>query len=146
MCWVHLQKNKGLRVRETKHGLGLFAWKEIEAGEPITPHSGKRLTKKEVDKKYPGDITAQCVLCDEPLKICLDASETTSGYSRFANSPYGSGKSTNAEFDLKVKMSNGKNKRKILGASVVVTEPLKKGDENLVDYGTWGKCCCNRTS
>ena len=54
MCWVHLQKKKGLRVRETKHGLGLFAWKEIEAGEPITPYSGKRLTKKEVDKNILG--------------------------------------------------------------------------------------------
>ena len=137
MCWVHLQKKKGLRVRKTKHGLGLFARKEIEAGEPITSYPGKMLTKKEVDEKYPGGITAQCVLCDDDKQssLCLDAGETTSGYGRFANSPYGSGKDINAKFDVKVKMSQGKNKRKILGAKIVATKPLKKGDEILVDYG-----------
>ena len=62
--------------------------------------------------------------------MCVDASETTSGYGRFANSDQGSGKGTNAEYDLEVKMSKprkGKKRRKILGANIVATKPLKRG-------------------
>lgn len=86
LCWVHLQARKGLRVRKTNHGLGLFAWRPFYSGENITRYTGQRLTKKQVDKKYPGDQTAQYVLCDDSTGLCVDANITTSGYGRFVNS------------------------------------------------------------
>ena len=97
-------------------------------------------------KKYPGEITAQYALCDDNKQpsLCLDASETTSGYGRFANSALCSGKGSTAEYEFKVKMSKrrkgkgkgkGKKIRKILVAKSFATKPLKKGDEIPVDYG-----------
>lgn len=92
LCWVHLQARMGLRVRNTNHGLGLFAWRPFYKGDIITKYTGKRVTRKQVDKKYPGDQTAQYVLCDESTGLCVDANVTTSGFGRFVNSFLGSGK------------------------------------------------------
>ena len=29
MCWIHLKKLEGLRVKKSKHGLGLFTTRDI---------------------------------------------------------------------------------------------------------------------
>ena len=95
------------------------------------------MTKKQVDKKYPGDQTAQYVLCDDSTGLCVDANITTSGYGRFVNSFFGSGKGFNADFKFSVQYrtnSRGK-RRKIVKATVIATKSINKGEEILVDYG-----------
>ena len=46
MCWIHLKKLKGLRVKKSKHGLGFFTIRDIKPNTLITPYKGTKMTKQ----------------------------------------------------------------------------------------------------
>ena len=97
LCWQHLKKQEGLRVKKSTipgAGLGLFAAKPFAKGKQVAPYVGEKMTKAQVDKRYKGK-TAEYVLCQNKKK-CVDARKTNAGAARFAND--GKGKKNNAKF------------------------------------------------
>ena len=61
--------------------------KAIEKGIKIGKYTGKKITKKKLDRKYPGKNTiAAYAICkeDKPHSKCIDAYKTTHGAPRFA--------------------------------------------------------------
>ena len=97
MCWVHLRKLKGLRIKKSSHGLGLFATRDIAMNKIIVPYKGEAMTKKQVAKRYPKK-DGRYVICTRTGDRCIDARSTTSGVGRYANSAAGSSKQANARF------------------------------------------------
>ena len=71
-------------------GLGLFNGKKtIKKGEVVTKYDGERLTRQQVEDRYPDDVDdgkAEYVLCNNDDTVCLDARNTTSCAARFSNS------------------------------------------------------------
>ena len=53
MCWVHLKKLKGLRVKKATHGFGLFATRNINRNKIIVPYKGEEMTERQAAKRYP---------------------------------------------------------------------------------------------
>ena len=125
MCWIHLKKHKGLRVkRSTIAGLGLHATKRIPKKKVIAKYTGERLTKAQVDARYKArGQRGDYVLCagSKPTSQCVDARRSNSGVARFANDPRGSGKRANAKL---TKAFSLKSKRAI-----------RPGTEILASYG-----------
>jgi len=111
MCWIHLKKLKGLRVKKSKHGLGLFTTRDIRRNTKITPYEGERMTKQEAARKYPKN-DARYMLCSNTTDLCVDARLSNSGVGRFANSARGSGKANNSRITDR-SLNIRSNKRKI---------------------------------
>ena len=101
LCWAHLKRDKGLRIKPSTVplGQGLFASRKIKKNAKITEYSGEALTRAQVNAKY-GDKTAEYTLClgDGPTAKCRDGRNTNSGPGRFANTARGSGRRNNAKF------------------------------------------------
>ena len=123
MCWVHLKKLKGLRVKKSAHGLGLFTTRDIHKNKIIVPYKGEAMTKKQVAKRYPKK-DGRYVICTRTGDRCIDARNTTSGVGRFANTAKGSKKKSNARFADRT--LNIKSRKKIR---------IKAGAQILVSYG-----------
>lgn len=102
-CWIHLAKNKNLRIKPSNipnAGKGLFTWKNaIPANRKIVDITGRRMSKRALDRKY-GDKLARYSLCNgnTPDSRCVDANHTTDAAGRFANSKRGSRYRSNARF------------------------------------------------
>ena len=101
-CWIHLKRDKGLRIKPsaTGFGQGLFASQPFKKGDKITEYSGENLTKAQVDARYGDDTTSEYTLClgNGPNAKCRDARNTNSGAGRFANTARGTGYRNNAKF------------------------------------------------
>lgn len=127
-CWQHGRKTQGLAIKSSTiagAGKGLFAARDLPKGFLI-PYEGILMSKKEVDRKYPGDVTAQYVVCASK-KTCYDASSTQAGYGRWANH---ASKGPNAQWFKKRDTSSG-----ILKIYIKLKRDVPKGTEILVDYG-----------
>jgi hypothetical protein len=123
MCWIHLKKVKGLRVKKSFHGLGLFATRDIKKNKRIVPYKGEEMTNREVAERYPRK-DGRYVVCSRTGDRCIDARHTTSGVGRYANSASGTGKKANARFTDRT--LNIKSRKK---------SHIKAGAEILVMYG-----------
>lgn len=55
-CWIHLAKQNNLRIKPSNipsAGKGLFAWKKsIPRNTLISKYTGRKISKKELDRKY----------------------------------------------------------------------------------------------
>lgn len=132
MCWIHLKKLKGLRVKKSKHGLGLFTTRDIKPKKIITPYEGERMTKQQAARKYPKN-DARYMLCSNTTNLCVDGRLSNSGVGRFVNSAYGSGKANNSKYTDRY--LNVKSKRNI-----------KAGTEITIAYGPGHKMLQPRDS
>ena len=103
-CWIHLGKENNLRIKKSSipnAGLGLYSYKgKFEKNDKIGKYTGKQITKRQLDKKYPGKNTiASYAICrgNKPTSLCVDAYKTTHGAPRFANDGKHSGQATNSK-------------------------------------------------
>lgn len=137
-CWQHMAKKKGFKIATSTipgAGKGLIARKAIQAGTRID-YKGERMTRQAVDQRYPGDTLATYVYCYEHPRThrteCIDARSTQSSLGRWVNDPRGTRQRANA---IWVHPTDTKN-----WPGIMLTRPLRPGDEVLVDYGPdyWG--------
>ena len=67
----------------------------------ISKYMGKKMTKRQQDRRYPGENTiAAQAICkgDKPTSKCIDTCKTTHGTPRFANDSKHSNLGTNSKF------------------------------------------------
>ena len=100
-CWHHTLRDDNLRVKPSGikgAGLGLYSGKKrIKKGTSITRYTGEKMTRRQVEKRYPGNTRAQYTLCGTKDR-CVDARRTdTPGLGRWANDARGSKKRNNAK-------------------------------------------------
>lgn len=131
-CWQHTQKHVGVEVKRStipNAGNGLFAKREFKRGELVRhqPHEGvakkgtssKFLSKRQIERKYPGEMLA-------PYGIQLssnrfrDDCRTNAGVVRYANDK------RRAASNNAVLTSTG---------NIRLKKGVKKGEEIFVSYG-----------
>lgn len=135
-CWQHLQSIMHLQVKDSTipgAGKGLFAAKlpgknkqkrvVFRANQIIAPYTGEKLTKKQLDQRYPGDTLGQYVLQLSKDRY-IDARKTDSSVARYANSCQKTSKKCNA------KLANNTGNLK-----VKPNVNIKEGEEILTSYG-----------
>jgi hypothetical protein len=132
-CFQHSRSVLGLAVKPSliaDAGLGLFAARDFEAYSLVVEMNGELLTKKELESRYPGDVTAPYVIQTSDNSFYDGALQRYIG--QYANSvfsirkPYGSVKSMcNAEFIM-----NTIDNRPY----IQTTKAVKAGTEILVWY------------
>ena len=122
LCWVHLKSQKGLRIKKSQFGEGLYAVKRIPANKKIGEYVGERLPRTQLDRLYPGD-TAQYTICDN--NRCVDGRKTNSSAVRYANSGRGTDKSNNARLRFHGGMFTLRS----------MSRPIPAGREILTNYG-----------
>ena len=87
LCWLHLWRDKGLRIRPSGQGpnagMGLWAEREIPRNRVIAPYAGISYTREQLDHDYGGE-QADYTFCAYPNK-CKDARRTNSTAARYAN-------------------------------------------------------------
>ena len=120
LCWIHLQKKSGVRVKKSEFGMGLFAARDIPARTIIDKYSGEEMTRNQVKERY-GNTDPQYTLCVG--NKCVDARETNSCAARFANTTVGK-KNAHRRNATLTHAFNLKSKKKI-----------PKGREILTTYG-----------
>lgn len=127
-CWIHLAKEKNLRVKPStvnNAGKGLFTYKQaIQRGEKIDAFTGEKTNQAKLDRKYGVYSTAEYALCRGPNN-CIDSYLTTHGAPRFANDARGSKYKNNS------RISFSKNKNFNLKS----TKRIKPHQEILTNYG-----------
>lgn len=133
-CWQHSRAETGFAVKPSGlagAGRGLFANRDMPKGARVL-YAGpaQRMTRSEVEKRWPGDTLAPYVFCSG--NVCWNAASTQSGLGRYANDGPRSGKAANA-----VIRADGASRQR---AYVVLTKPVKRGREIFVTYGAgyWG--------
>ena len=88
LCWQHGSIKKGLRIKKSGvpgAGLGLFTTREFQKDEHIDTYRGDKLKQDELDRRYPGDTTAEYVVQVGKKKRYIDGRKTDSSYARWAN-------------------------------------------------------------
>lgn len=129
-CFQHTRRELGVAVRPStiaQAGLGLFAVRRIPAGTSL-PYARPqdRLTRAQLEARYPGQQLAVFALCDRGR--CVDGASTQSGIGRYVNSPYQTGRRSNA----RLRMRHGNN---VVAADVYTTKVIQPGTEILASYG-----------
>ena len=104
-------KEDNLRIKQSlipNAGLGLFSNKqEFKKNNKIAQYTRKKMTKQQLDTKYPGKNTiASYAICkgDKPTSKCIDAYKTTHGAPRFANNGKHSSFGTNSKISNNLKL------------------------------------------
>jgi hypothetical protein len=127
-CYQHLDKTKGLKVKDSHipgGGKGLYATKNFEQGDVITPYGGRLVHSR--DRDYGGDYVLQL-----SARKFLNAERTNSGVGRFANDcrpanvRAGHCVGNNAQFENDPHNSNN--------GDVIATTNIRKGQEVFADY------------
>jgi hypothetical protein len=86
-CWIH--------SNILSAGKGLFAWKKpIPRNTLISKYTGRKLSKKELDRKY-GKGRADYAVCNQRGR-CVDATYTTDAAARFVNDSRGTSFNNNS--------------------------------------------------
>lgn len=123
-CWTHTRAIEGLRIRASSipgAGLGLWATKRFEAGDPITPYSGDLvpLHHDEVGGPYYLQLNRH---------RAIDAARTNTASGRYANDARGSNprQGPNAALVLDTRRGVGR---------VKATAAINPGQEIFVSYG-----------
>ena len=90
-CWIHLSRQNNLRIKPSNipsAGKGLFTWKKsIPRNKLISKYTGRKLSKKEIDRKYKKG-RADYAVCNSKGR-CVDATYTTDAAARFVNNSRG---------------------------------------------------------
>ena len=118
MCWIHLKKLKGLRVKKSRHGLGLFTTRDIKKNTKIVPYKGESMTMQAATRRYPKN-DGKYLVCSRTSNKCVDGRISTSGVGRFANSASGSGKRANSRFTNRYLNIKSKKRRNIKAESEI---------------------------
>ena len=90
-CWIHLLKNKNLRIKKSlipNAGFGLFAGKKkIEKRSSLGLYTGRRIKNRKLDKYYPKTNLALYAICKSGKKNarCINANYSTDSAPRYAN-------------------------------------------------------------
>lgn len=126
LCWMHQEKIKGLRVKNSPiAGLGLFAVKEFKKGEQVTEYKGEILNRDELDRRYPGDRDASYVYQMNRDKF-IDARKPTSCLGRFINAP------TRGRGNVETPYAHKKEQREL---KIRAIKNIQPGEELLLKYG-----------
>ena len=141
VCFTHLYKNHNLRIRDAKHGKGLFAQKGLRPqprgrrgargatilfrkNEVIIPYGGETLTDDALNRRYPQETPAVYGLVERRGRMVrVEDGACVRGIGTLANDYHGSGKTANARFAVK----DGK-------FVLVATCNIHDGSEILVTY------------
>jgi hypothetical protein len=98
-CWIHLAKQNNLRIKPSNipnAGKVLFTWKKpIPRDTLISKYTGRKISKKELDKKY-GDGRADYAVCNKRGR-CVDATYTMDAAARFVNDSRGTSFENNSK-------------------------------------------------
>ena len=131
-CWIHTKRDEGLRIKPSQipnAGQGLYATKRFAKGDRIADYTAEKLTRAQVDNRYPGNVTAEYVLCRSDRE-CFDGRRTNSSFARFSNDARGS-----AQFNNNARFTPGAhNRQPIMRAGRVTTA----GVEIFTNYGGGG--------
>ena len=103
LCWQHLKKQEGLRVKPSGiqgAGMGLFTTKPFKKNEKIANYTGEQMSRTQINQRYPGNTVGEYVLCDgnRSNSRCVDGRKTNSSVARFANDAKGTTQRNNARF------------------------------------------------
>lgn len=85
-CFVHLKYLKGLQVKPSRipgAGMGLYTVVPRAPNSYIDDYTGERLTKKQLETRYPGDVVAEYAW--KHGKMYIDPVKSNSGAARYAN-------------------------------------------------------------
>jgi hypothetical protein len=98
-CWIHLAKQNNLRIKPSNipnAGKVLFTWKKpIPRDTLISKYTGRKISKKELDKKY-GDGRADYAVCNKRGR-CVDATYTMDAAARCVNDSRGTSFQNNSK-------------------------------------------------
>lgn len=107
-CWIHLKKIDHLRVKPSQiphAGLGLYTTEDIHVPRgqevPIIEYTGEHLTKRQLDRRYPGDTLAAYAIQIGDSNRYIDARSTQSSVARYANDCRGSRRQCNATLEAR---------------------------------------------
>jgi hypothetical protein len=88
LCWVHLKKELGVRVKKSAipgAGLGLVAARHFEEGEELVPYTGDLIVTPAMERTCQ-DSNYMFGLCDG---VAIDAARTNTAVGRFVNDSQG---------------------------------------------------------
>lgn len=123
-CWVHLQKEKNVRIKPSTiedAGLGLWTTKEVKKNHPVVDYGGKRVETHDAD--YGGEYVLE--LKDTDPYIYMDGAKSNTRLGAYAN--HKQGPAANARFLAKPDLSDGQ---------VVANRNIPAGREVFVNYGS----------
>ena len=132
LCWNHLQRDLGLRVRPSTvqgAGRGLFAARELPANHRV-PYTGDEIELRAEENGGP-------YVLETRRGTGIDAARRNSGLGRWVNDPRGAideqgrPRAANCEFTLHT--PRGERQRV---AAVRTLRPIVRGEELLVRYGS----------
>jgi hypothetical protein len=132
LCWGHLQRDLGLRVRKSTvqgAGRGLFAARDLPASHRV-PYTGDAIELR-------ADENGGQYVLQTRRSAGIDAARRNSGLGRWVNDPRGSvdeqgrARAANCEFTLHT--PRGEQQRV---AAVRTLRPIVRGEELLVRYGS----------
>lgn len=121
-----------LKVRKSKikgAGDGLFATKTFRKGKVLGSYDGEYISKKELNKRYPGDTLAEFTIEVGDELFWIDG-KNEGNVMKYINDKKGSGKKANVTFVERF----GRNGA-ATGVNVVVIRKVKKNKEFYVNYG-----------
>ena len=121
LCWQHGMSSLGLRVKPSEirgAGMGLFTTKTIKKDKLIDKYKGEKLNTDQLNRRYPGDITAQYVVRVGDKKSYIDGRKTDSSYARYANAKQ---TGNNAELRHTSTGVNLESKKKIKANTEIIT-------------------------
>lgn len=122
-CFQHAKELQGLQINPStipEAGNGLFASRDLPSNYKIDyARDIDKMTRNEVEERYPGDTVGQYVLCER--QECWDARSTQAGLGRYINHR---SRRPNCKFIVYKGKSYLRTTRKV-----------KKGEELLVSYG-----------
>ena len=119
LCWQHGMSVEGLRVKKSKvrgAGLGLFTTRTIKKDKLIDEYKGEKLNTAQLNRRYPGDQTAQYVVQYNTNKY-VDGRKTDSSFARYANAK----QNNNAELRHTSNGVNLESKKKIKANTEIIT-------------------------
>lgn len=131
LCWNHLARDMGVRVRQSKvpqAGRGLFAHRDLPKHHRI-PYTGDEVALRE-------DRNGGPYVLELRQGAGVDAARRNAGLGRWVNDPkgakdeHGRPRQTNCEFTMHTPPGGG-----IRSAAVRTLRPIVRGEELLVRYG-----------
>lgn len=131
ICWQHLMADNNLKIKESRYGLGLFAWKKdtkevlrqgrhreilFKPGQLIMNYGGTERSQRDMDQKYGDNVKPYAIREKNDLYLDAACDRTIAA---LAN--HGTNRQANARF------TNGTIR-------IRARKNIKEGDEIIVNY------------